>query len=319
VEDARVEASPGGRVEVGTIRRATLAVSRLDLSNVSLQSLPLRALEAIIGHRLEGILGNDLFMAVVLQFDWDSGVVRFEDPEAFRGPEAAVQIPVRLAESAAYVKVDVVRAGGGAVTGEFKLDTGSVDVAGLNNNFAEQNKLAPLEARIPSSGVAVGGDTKGYLFRAAGLRWPGLVVRAPLLGVTTDSGGFENRPDAGTLGAGFLSCFRVTFDYRRRRLLVEAPRGKAPLAPSDSSGLWVVADGERLAGRAVKRVLAHSPAAEAGFRPGDQLLEVGGLSAEALTLSRLRDLLLVPGHEYDVLLKGPRRVRLRTRSYPSRR
>ena len=90
VEDARTEASPGGRVKVGTIRRATLGISRLDLLNVTLESVPFRRLEPFMGHPLDGILGNDLFMAVVVQLDWENEVVRLEDPETFRAPQTAV-------------------------------------------------------------------------------------------------------------------------------------------------------------------------------------------------------------------------------------
>jgi hypothetical protein len=314
--NSHMERSPGGPVRVGTIHQAMLAVSRLELSGVTLKSLPFRQAEPVLGHRMDGILGHDFLSALVVQFDWGAGVVRVESPETFRAPSTAHSIPVRLMDSAAYVKAEILTAEGTAIPGEFKVDSGSADVAGLNNNFAEKTKVAPPDQRLPSPGTAVGGETKGYLFRAQGLRWGGLTVRDPLVGVTTDSAGFENRPDAGTLGTGSLSSFRVTFDYRRARLLVEARAGKEQPAQSDSSGLWIVASGPRLMQRTVKWVLPRSPAAEAGIRAGDRIVEISGASAEGMTVSRLRDLLLAPEEEYDLLLEGKRRVALRTRIFP---
>ena len=108
----------------------------------------------------------------------------------------------------------------------------------------------------------------------------------------------------------------MTFDYRRARLLVEARAGTEQPAQSDSSGLWVVASGPRLMQRTVRWVLPRSPGAEAGIRAGDRILEIGGASVVGMTVSRLRDLLLAPGEQYDLLLEGKRSVALRTRIFP---
>jgi hypothetical protein len=111
---------------------------------------------------------------------------------------------------------------------------------------------------------------------------------------TLDSKGFEDRSDAGTIGAGILGRFRLILDYARRRAILEPNSRFAGPFPYDMSGTWVTAGGPDWQDFRVHRVLPATPAAEAGLLEGDFILAVDGRLAETLTLARVRELLRGP-------------------------
>ena len=85
----------------------------------------------------------------------------------------------------------------------------------------------------------MGGETRGIRFRVDGFRLGGRVLRDVPAGGTLGSQGFEDRSDAGTIGAGILGRFRLILDYARRQAILEPDSHFAEPFPYDMSGAWV--------------------------------------------------------------------------------
>jgi PDZ domain len=202
-------------------------------------------------------------------------------------------IGAEVRDAQLFVPAGIGSTDGRDVFGLFKIDTASLDAAGLNLNFVRDHALiGPSTREIVVSGVAVGGGTEGRLLRAESLWLGSRHIERPLISYTVDSKGFENRADAGTLGVGALARFRLILDYPRRRVILE-DAGPGPLrAPEDLSGALLVSPAPEFARVVVQQVVPGSAAAEAGLKEGDEIASAGG---RAVTLAEARRLMEQPG------------------------
>jgi hypothetical protein len=285
ISDAHVVPQPGGDVEVGTVSAATLSLRGARLTDWTLQAVPLAALQPIVGRTFGGILGHDIVAAFVMTIDYDRRTLVLTDADGYAPPAAAAELPLGITNNEPFVEGTIVQPHRPAITGRFKIDTGSLDAIGLNANFlTEHDVLAPDQPTRSLPGIAVGGETDGVLFRIDGFRLGPFIVQHPVIGATLESGGFENRADAGTIGAEILRRFTVTLDYARERMFLEPSDAYESAPGTDRSGMWVMADGEDFSTFRVRFVLDESPAQEAGVRPDDIITAVNGRPASELRL-----------------------------------
>jgi predicted aspartyl protease len=288
VFDSRTEAQPGGSVETGRLAPVSLAIGGLRIDGLVLTTVPLTGAVAFVGRRVDGILGHDVLERYVVDIDYPKRRLRFRTSEGWHHSGPGQILPVSIEGSEVFLSAGIVMPTGRTVFGSFKLDTGSVDVAGLNLNFVSDSEL--LNSTIPvlkMDGVAVGGSTEGRLFRAAALIIGADRIEAPLIGYTVDSGGFENRDDAGTVGAAVLSRYRLILDYPRQRIILEQGPSSAENVAEDHSGMLVVSPGPEFDTLVIAQVIPGSPAAEAGLAAGDEITSMEGRSDWTLPDVRL--------------------------------
>ena len=120
------------------------------------------------------------------------------------------------------------------------------------------------------------------MFRAAAFVFGAHRIEKPVIGYTVDSAGFENRADAGTVGAAVLSRYRLILDYARQRIVLENGPHVEEAVPEDMSGAMVVSPGPTFETLTIATVMPSSPAAEAGLEPGDEIVSVDGRSGWTL-------------------------------------
>jgi C-terminal processing protease CtpA/Prc len=109
-----------------------------------------------------------------------------------------------------------------------------------------------------------------------------IVIRLSLQkgGLTTSSS------MAGLIGPGVLSQFDVTFDYPKRRIILEKNEQYGLHDSWDRAGMWL---GQEYDHFHVVDVMASSPAAEAGIKPGDKVLAIDDKPSSSYFLPDLRD------------------------------
>jgi hypothetical protein len=201
--------------------------------------------------------------------------LRLFSPENYELAASADLLAVDIRGGEPIVAADLVLPGGRRVRGAFKLDTGSMDVAGMALNFVRDNDVVAADTReLTLQGIAVGGSTEGRLLRAEAFELGRDRLERPIVGYVVDSGGFENRAYAGTIGGKMIARRRLVLDYPHARIaFFGEPRTREP---EDRSGLFLVAAPPDFRHLTAAMIAPGSPADEAGIRPGDEIMSFDG-------------------------------------------
>lgn len=255
----------------------------------------------------DGLFGLSFLRHFNFRLDYERGIMSFTAlTNAFARP-AGLAIPMtddgRLT---VWAEVDGTPA-------RLVVDTGAGGTLMLRPWFVEKHGLRqryPKRLRMVTGGNVLG-LMHGEMVRLQSLRLGDHVL-------TDEFVEFQTGPDhrhediAGYVGGGILHRFNLTFDFAGRRLWLEPNsnyrRGPPPPA-TVRSGLACRPGG------IVEDVIPDSPAAGAGVRRGDRLLEVNGVFVSSLKFEDIkRALRAEPGTQVRLRLQtdgqAPREVTL---------
>lgn len=244
------------RLEAVTLRRIRLGAATFD--RVPAAVFDFTALSAHLGVAVDGLLGFPLFADHRLTLDYPRRRLRLAPVATEQEPAPGALtfnddlrvpfVPVQLGNESFVVLLD--SGSNGAL---------NLNPTGLHPRFAVQPRLGPPVASLS-------GDRAPLVGRLADdLRLGSHALQRPVVDLT---------PNVSSLGGGVLRQFAVTFDQRRNLVTLEREEaGPVPPNARRSTGLalarspvyWRVLD-----------VLADSPAATAGFAPGDLVARING-------------------------------------------
>jgi Aspartyl protease/PDZ domain len=305
LEEGRAGTSHGAARTVPNfeIRHVTLHVASAALQDLTIAAISLAELETTAGRSIDGILGSELFRRFVVQVDYETSEIQLFEPATFeyRGPGDA--LPIDFHDEHPYVRAKVTLPGRAPLEGEFVVDAGSSLPLILLPGFLEKNGLrASLPPTFQTFGRGVGGELVMPIGRASRIQLGRFQLESPVTAFPT-TGYFGRAGKAGNIGSAVLRRFRVTFDYSRRRMILEPNTRFGEPFDYDMSGLQLVSESPTFDVVRVRRVLADSPAAEAGIRPSDEIVSFGGRPSKEIRLADLREMLRQPGKQYPILLK----------------
>jgi hypothetical protein len=266
-------AGAGGMADFHMTRVPGLVVGGIDLSEQTAIAFPiaklLRRFEEI---EIGGVLGYDFLSRFVTRIDFERAVITFTEPDSFapRGNEAFVEAPLVHNIFTLPAALDTAEA-------TFYLDTGA-NSSLLHASFAERTGIARGRRTIPMAILGAGGSETASLCRFDSLRVGGYSLARPVLAIAASMKGIGVLENVnGIVGNDILERFTVTLDYGNQRVLFESNARFDEAFYRDRSGLQL-ARGEN-GGVVVVSVLPDSPAADAGFRPGDRIEHIAGTSA----------------------------------------
>ncbi|HYL06735.1 MAG TPA: aspartyl protease family protein [Thermoanaerobaculia bacterium] len=266
-----------GSVELGgaTLRDQVFAVFNLGL------------LTGAEGVPVNGLIGYEVFKRFVVRVDYEHRTLTLTLPAVFAYHGGGVVVPFKFNGHVPQVEGAI-----DGVSGTFDIDTGSRASVDLLGPFVEQHGLreryAPKLQGV--AGWGVGGPARAQFTRAGSLRLGGLEVSRPVVELTMQTtGAFSDKYVAGNVGGALLSHFNVTFDYSRQQLIFERQPASGQPIPFDRAGAWFnLAEGTPPAFEVID-VYGGSPAADAGLRQGDRIVEVDGKTPAELPLPALRE------------------------------
>jgi hypothetical protein len=210
-----VTGAGGGVVNVSIVDDVTFRIGGLTSSHHEVRLTDLSGLEPLFGHRIDGFFGYDLLARVVTTIDPAAGRIVFTDPAHFRRSGKGATLPITFGGKHGrwiYVPGTIKVPGQPARTDSFFVDSGSSDGA---NHPLIRKSTAPLRTINTGVGLGAAGGS-GVLGRAEWFRLGPYAVK--------DVSSSCCPPLAGTdaqIGQSVLQHFKVTYDYSRKRMIVQ--------------------------------------------------------------------------------------------------
>lgn len=305
-------------VEVTSARGVSLRLGGREVAGEGLAVLPLNSLLSNSeGRAVDGLLGHGFFSRFVVEIDYARQRVSLYEPDTY-SPAGGEVIPLEIDRDHALVTATVTTADGRSIRDRLMVDTGFRTGLTLAAPLVEREGLLASSSRSLAAtlGFGIGGEARGNVARVRGLQLGQLFIKDTLADFSRDTRGVLSSPFfGGIIGGEILRRFRVVFDYRGGRLVLEPNAHFGDPQEFDMSGLFVVAEGRDLKTFRVLRVIAGSPGSEAGVREGDLIEALDGTAAPSLTLEQIRQAFMqgVGTQRALELRRGTQRLKARLR------
>ena len=245
----------------------------------------LRRVEGLDG--IAGVLGLEWFVRMPIRIDYARSRITFYDPAQFKagsGTKVAVAKRGRLPQVNGSID---------GIEGMFEIDTGSRGSLTLTPAFVAKSdllkKLAPKNVAITGSGVA--GPVRASLARAKSLKLGTVEVPNPIVALPQVEGESAKSDVAGNVGFALMRQFAVTYDLANDALYFERYLNFGSPDIADRGGMWLERGDD---GFKVVDVVTGGPAATAGLKAGDVIVEVNGYPSAQLMLPAVREVLRAP-------------------------
>lgn len=234
-----------------------------------------------------GVLGLEWFVRMPVRIDYARSRITFYDPAQFKGG-SGTKVAVAQRGRLPQVKGSI-----DGVEGMFEIDTGSRGSLTLAPAFVAKNdlekKLAPKNVAI--TGAGLGGPVRASLARAKVLKLGTVEVPNPIVALPKVEGESAKTDVAGNVGFGLMRQFAVTYDLPNDALYFERYLNFGAPDIADRGGMWLERGDD---GFKVIDVVAGGPAAVAGLKAGDVIVEVNGYPSAQLLLPAVREVLRAP-------------------------
>jgi predicted aspartyl protease len=302
-ESSRRISGAGGVEDAAIFKNVSIKLPGVELYKQTLWGLPLDTLASAHGSQMGGILGYELFKYFVVDIDYAAGLMNLYEPSGYEYRGSGQCIPLNVQhDGEIYVKASVQAPNGNPIEGEFVIDTGGNRTLLLTRQFVEQHRLMQsVEKTLLVRGGGVGGEIQLAMGRLKRLQLGRYLITNPVTGFTR-VGQIADDSKAGNIGGGFLSRFRVIFDYSRKRMILEPNARLTEPDEFDMSGAALMSEGPEYKVIKVVRIRPDSPAAVAGLHPKDVILAVDGQPATSFSVNRLKKLFRVE-REYVLKIK----------------
>ncbi len=290
-----------GHMDVGMTKVSSLKLGNATVRDQVFAVMALNAMLKVEGVGMPGMVGFETFRRFVTRVDYGAGTITLIKQSAFDPKDAGTAIPFAFNGN----DIDAPATYDG-VKGLFTIDTGSRASLTLNGPFATKNKLGPKGKSMAGvTGWGVGGPTRSVALRGGALTLGAMRIDAPVVELSTDKGGaFAETATSGNIGSGVLKRYIVTLDYEHTTMYLKP--STAPVADLDTfdrAGMWFNEGGD---GYQVVDVTEGTPAANAGFKAGDEITAIDGKPAKSIPLYEMRRRLRdeAPGTIVTFAVKG---------------
>lgn len=250
---------------------------------------------AYVGVRSYGIVGRALFDRFVVAIDFDRRLLELFDPDSFVYRGDGEVIPLRLVGGHPHCEGVLVLRNGDRRRLDLVVDSGAGSALTVIED-GHGGLPAPASAVPRRLGKGLNGEIRGVMTRMPRLELGSFALSDVVTAFAPRRSGIAPRAQA-NLGADVLRRFRVVFDYRQRRMILEPGATFGEPFDTDMSGLLLRAEGTELDQLIIEQVREGSPAALVGIEAGDELVAMEGRPVtleQAIELLRTRDGYVLP-------------------------
>lgn len=232
----------------------------------------------------DGLVGLSFLRQFNFRLDYERKSVSFAPRAGTNLAGGGSSVPMQEGVAMLVVQSEV-----DGIPARLMVDTGGGQALILRSWFVEKHKLRERYPKRLSlvTGVGLLGQMRGEIARLQTLKLGDYTV-------TNVFAEFEPKTRkwpgdfAGFIGAPFLRQFNLTFDAAAHRLWIDPNATYATGSPPPAcvrSGFVCLPEGTQWI---VQDILADSPAAEAGVRRGDRLLQINGVPVSTLKTGEIK-------------------------------
>ncbi|TES94256.1 MAG: PDZ domain-containing protein [Candidatus Cloacimonadota bacterium] len=273
----------GGSTDFAIVEFASLKLKGLRMEKQTAIVIDIqKKIEKFTGRGCDVILGYDFLSRFATKIDYQKKRITFYRPGHFKYRKDWQFI------DATYTTVPTIKATvEGKYRGYFRIDTGSGSFVDFHEPFVKEKKLTRGRKRIiEAEGIGAGGSTKILLTRIKEFKIGSTAIKNPLVGMAQNAkGAFGSKEVSGNIGNRLLKKFIVVFDYKGSKFGFKKTRLFNRKAKLDRSGLLLIKDKNKIK---IRTVLPFTPGDKAGFRKGDELLEVDGDDAKKIGIHNIK-------------------------------
>ena len=235
-----------------------------------------------------GVIGLEWFVRMPIKVDYARSRLTLYDPSQFTYAGSGTRVAV-----AARGRLPQVRGSIDGTEGSFDIDTGSRGSLTLTPAFVAKNDLAKryVAKNVAITGAGAAGPVRAALARGKLLKLGSVEVPNPVIAMPKVEGEAAKTDVAGNVGYGILRQFAVTYDLPNDALYFERYLNFGTPDIADRGGLWLERADD---GFKVIDVVAGGPAATAGLKAGDVIVEVNGFPWAQTPLPAVRDAMRLP-------------------------
>lgn len=294
----------GGTAETARLSGITFSLEGVEIKNLNVMAIALESIEATAGRSMDVIIGAELFYRYVVEVDYETRFITLYDPKQFVYTGTGESLPLKLNQNHPYVRGRVAIPGMEPIEGDFVIDAGSGFGITFNPGFVQERKLAErVPNTIETKARGVGGEFPLVIGRIESLELGRFKLEKPTSAFPRTIGFISKEGSAGNIGGLILRRFKVIFDYSRKRMILEPNKSFNDPFEFDMTGMALVTDPPQFKTIKINRVMAGSPAAEAGLKVEDVILEVEGRAASEYRLHTLREMFKKEGKTFSFKVK----------------
>lgn len=207
-----------------TLRRVQLGP--VDLHDVQGFAINLDSISSSAGLKIDALMGYPIFSDHVVRIDYGKQRISIQPGTAALACQNPV--PFRIIDDGPVVVAQVrIRPGGKTHTVHLVVDLGSRHYNYLGSNFLRTGPGKTLYAGGPQQvvGNGAGGRVKGVVTKVAELDIGAQRFHDVTFALTTQVKAFNLKEIDGSLGVPLWKGGVITFDYPRKQLCIQTPRG----------------------------------------------------------------------------------------------
>lgn len=262
--------------------------------------------EEYAGVSVHGILSANAFSKYIIKINYDRRLITLYERNFYKGKEEGfLSVPVEIKRNKIYLNTQLRILPDSVAPAKLLIDTGAGLPLLLFNDT--HPLLHPPQNAIPSNiGMGLGGYLEGFTGRIQQLDMGGfsqenIITYFQTLDSVQRLEHLNKRN--GLIGNVLLSRFYVVLDYQKETMWLKPARSFKDEYVYDRSGLNLIASGANFNRYFVQSVMPGSPAAEAGFQKGDEIIRLGWMPRVFFSLNDIqRKFQKKPGKKLTVVL-----------------
>lgn len=248
------------------------------------------------GTKINGLMGIDFFKDYIIEINYNSHRVNFYQSDFFIQPNDYEAIPITIENQKMFVDLTVLEADSAQKRVKMLIDTG----AELNAWFQTTSKKAvklPLNTVRSSIGQGLNGEIVGKLGKIPQICFGSFCLNNPIVSFpdsTSIASIIQNSNRDGTIGSQLLMRFNYFIDYHNKLFYFKPNRHFKSQFKYNIAGIEISQILPFVPQTEVWKVWENSPAAIAGLRVGDQLIEINGINCYQMGISELKAMFETP-------------------------